>query len=454
MVYARAVWVENGKQMEGVLPLNWIDTETKVVQWPLKNVSVAHKRLLQPQEDWLSFEFVKVKVTSVSRQECEKYNYTSAQTEEEDTVCQKRMKKRRKFEDYVQGSDLSPEEDEPLPDKKKEDTVLLPVPPPKTTGQKKTMLLELPAPPELANTTVRQPESPAYSEISGCSRPTPHRSPTRSESSEAFSPESASSRRSRTPQHGVRNPSHSGSRKGRPSSSSSRRSRTPQRGVRNPSHSGSRKGRPSSSSSRRSRTPQRGVRNPSHSGSRKGRPSSSRSRRSRTSQRGVRNPSQSERGLFPMSQAKYQKSVLGKLVELLDEIKRVGRHYEPLNSAVHVARLETLEDFAEEEARLKDRNLWKQRVSQLSKVGGRNNKDCVHKVMDRLFTNSLMAAFNMKGRGRSEKKAFQDTVFYSVVKAAVMKWSKTATEVEIRAAMAETLKHAPGRAGGGGRNKV
>ncbi|CAM4466836.1 unnamed protein product [Leuciscus chuanchicus] len=147
-----------------------------------------------------------------------------------------------------------------------------------------------------------------------------------------------------------------------------------------------------------------------------GHPHLVRSRRSRTPQRGVRNPSQSERGLFPMSQAKYQKSVLGKLVELLDEIKRVGRHYEPLNSAVHVARLETLEDFAEEEARLKDRNLWKQRVSQLSKVGGRNNKDCVHKVMDRLFTNSLMAAFNMKGRGRSEKKAFQDTVFYSVVK--------------------------------------
>lgn len=27
-----------------------------------------------------------------------------------------------------------------------------------------------------------------------------------------------------------------------------------------------------------------------------------------------------------------------------------------------------------------------------------------------------MAAFNMKGRGRSEKKAFQDTVLYSVVK--------------------------------------
>ncbi|XP_048011285.1 uncharacterized protein LOC125244931 [Megalobrama amblycephala] len=302
------------------------------------------------------------------------------------------MKKRRKFEDYVQGSDLSPEEDESLPDKKKEDTVLLPVPPPK--GQN-AMLLELPAPPELANTTIRQPESPASSDISGCSCPTHHRSPTRSESLEAFSPESARSRLSRTPQRGVRKPSQSGSRKSRASSSRSRRSRTPQRGV--------------------------------------------------------QMPSQSERGLFPMSQAKYQKSVLGKLVELLDEIKRVGRHYEPLNSAVHVARLETFEDFAEEEARLKERNLWEQRVSQLSKVGGRNNKDCVHKVMDRLFTNSLMATFNMKGRGRSEKKAFQDTVLYSVVKAAVMKWSKTATEVEIRAAMAETLKHAPGRAGGGGR---
>ena len=73
MVYARAVWVENGQQMEGVLPLNWIDTETKVVRWPLKKVSVAHKRLLQPQEDWLSFEFVKVKVTSGDKKYFEGY---------------------------------------------------------------------------------------------------------------------------------------------------------------------------------------------------------------------------------------------------------------------------------------------------------------------------------------------------------------------------------------------
>ncbi|XP_077091526.1 uncharacterized protein LOC143742524 [Siphateles boraxobius] len=118
-----------------------------------------------------------------------------------------------------------------------------------------------------------------------------------------------------------------------------------------------------SSGSRGSRTPQRGVRKPSQSGSRKGRASSSRSRGSRTPQRGVRMTSQSHhRSLFPMSQAKYQKSVLGKLVELLDEIKRVGRHYEPLNSAVHVARLETLEEFAQEEARLKDCNLWEQKA--------------------------------------------------------------------------------------------
>ncbi|KAJ8001024.1 hypothetical protein DPEC_G00186510 [Dallia pectoralis] len=416
MVYARAVWVENGMQMEGVLPLNWIETETKVVRWPLKNVSVAHERLLPPQEDWLSFELVKVKVTSVSRQECEKYNYTSAQTEEEDTVSQKRMKKRRTLEDYVQGSDLSPEEDEFLPDKKK---------------------------------------------VSGCSRPTTHRSPTRAESSEAFSPESARSRRSRTPQRGFRKPSQSGSRKGRASSSRFRHSwqgrhtrggwgcfnthTFPGEKVAGGFSFRESTGRFTACYAPGSRTPQRGVRKPSQSRSRKGRASSSKSRRSRTPQRGVRKPSRSG------SRKEYRKSVLGKLVELLDEIKRVGRHYEPLNSAVHVARLETLEDFAEEEAHLKDRNLWEQRVSQLSKVGGRNNKDCVHKVMDRLFTNSLMAAFNMKGLGRSEKKAFQDTVHYSVVKAAVMKWSKTATEVEIRAAIAETLKHAPGRAGGGGR---
>ncbi|XP_073730775.1 uncharacterized protein [Misgurnus anguillicaudatus] len=197
---------------------------------------------------------------SLSRLECEKYNYTSAQTEEEDTVSQKRMKKRRTFEDYVQGSDLSPEEEESLPDKKREDTVLLPVPPPKLSHKgQNAMLIELPAPPELANTTIRQSESPACSDISVCSRPTPHPSPTRSKSSEAFSPESGRSRHYSTPQHGVQNPSQSGSRKSRASSSRSMGSCTPQRGARKPSHSGSREGRASSSRSRHSRTPQHGA---------------------------------------------------------------------------------------------------------------------------------------------------------------------------------------------------
>ncbi|KAJ7996474.1 hypothetical protein DPEC_G00237440 [Dallia pectoralis] len=127
-------------------------------------------------------------------------------------------------------------------------------------------MLELPAPPELANTTIRQPESPASSDISGCSRPTPHRSPTRSESSEAFSPESASKVK-----------------------------------------------------------------------------------------------------VFSHTSSWSSKAIT------VREQKRSGI----------LIQLETLEDFAEEEAHLKDRNLWEQRVSQLSKVGGRNNKDCVHKVMDR-----------------------------------------------------------------------
>lgn len=36
MVYARAVWVEHGKELEGTAPDNWIDVDNKTIRWPKK----------------------------------------------------------------------------------------------------------------------------------------------------------------------------------------------------------------------------------------------------------------------------------------------------------------------------------------------------------------------------------------------------------------------------------
>ncbi|KAG5263269.1 hypothetical protein AALO_G00262970 [Alosa alosa] len=90
------------------------------------------------------------------------------------------------------------------------------------------------------------------------------------------------------------------------------------------------------------------------------------------------------------------------------------------------------------------------KVLQISRIGGRNTKDCAHKVLDRLFINSLMAKFNLKGKGKKEKRPLEGTKVYRAIQEGLMKFDPTATEENIKANVSEHLKHAPQRRGGGG----
>ncbi|XP_058605511.1 uncharacterized protein LOC131523268 [Onychostoma macrolepis] len=92
-------------------------------------------------------------------------------------------------------------------------------------------------------------------------------------------------------------------------------------------------------------------------------------------------------------------------------------------------------------------------VQQLSRIGGSTIRDCVNKVMNRVMSNALMAKFNMRGGGQLEKKPFKATPLYNLIQDAVKRWNPNLTESEIDGAMAEHLKHGPGRAGGGGYKK-
>ncbi len=62
MVFARAVWIEDDKHFDGVIPKNWI--QENIVRWPKTHVQSAHKKKLDPMEDWLTFQLVKIKMTS------------------------------------------------------------------------------------------------------------------------------------------------------------------------------------------------------------------------------------------------------------------------------------------------------------------------------------------------------------------------------------------------------
>ncbi|XP_077065753.1 uncharacterized protein LOC143718616 [Siphateles boraxobius] len=151
---------------------------------------------------------------------------------------------------------------------------------------------------------------------------------------------------------------------------------------------------------------------------------------------------------FPLSEAKFQKIVVTKLVALTDEVKKLQRSLP--KSGIDISKIDTLEEFEREEASLLEKNKFETLVCQLARVRGKDVKDCTHKVMDRLFTNQLMTFFNMKGKGKKDKIGIEDKKLFSAIKAAVMKWDPAATEAQIKSAAADHLKHAPGRVGGGG----
>ncbi|RXN20962.1 serine arginine-rich splicing factor 4-like isoform X1 [Labeo rohita] len=67
-----------------------------------------------------------------------------------------------------------------------------------------------------------------------------------------------------------------------------------------------------------------------------------------------------------------------------------------------------------------------------------------------LFTNSLMAKFNLKGKGKRGKRPLEGTKVYRAIQEEIMKFDKAATEEFIKGSVSEPLKHAPQRTGGGG----
>lgn len=64
IMYARAVWLEHGKEVEGTAPDNWIDAEKKIIRWPKKGEKAAFLNRHSPQDEWMTFTLVKRKMTS------------------------------------------------------------------------------------------------------------------------------------------------------------------------------------------------------------------------------------------------------------------------------------------------------------------------------------------------------------------------------------------------------
>ncbi|MEQ2246106.1 hypothetical protein ILYODFUR_034784 [Ilyodon furcidens] len=76
----------------------------------------------------------------------------------------------------------------------------------------------------------------------------------------------------------------------------------------------------------------------------------------------------------------------------------------------------------------------------------------ISNVDTQLFTNALMAKFNMKGK--QGKRSLKKSKFYRAIKDGIMNGDEAATEDIIRIHDAEHLKHAAQRSGGGGHKAI
>ncbi|XP_014827687.1 PREDICTED: uncharacterized protein LOC106906780 isoform X2 [Poecilia mexicana] len=182
-------------------------------------------------------------------------------------------------------------------------------------------------------------------------------------------------------------------------------------------------------------------------------PSRSRSRhrdevsRSRSRHSAEASRSENRGWTFPLPQDVFQRE----LFNILFDIRNRLTSEQPIPAVVHIDKMETMEDFVREEERLSDPKVFETFVLHVSRIGGKNTKDFVNKVLDRLFTNALMAKFNMKGKGKRGKKPLENTMVYKAIKDGIMTGDWAATEDFVRLYAAEHLKHAPHRSGGRGR---
>ncbi|RXN19198.1 serine threonine- kinase PRP4 -like protein [Labeo rohita] len=66
MLFVRAVWNENGKEMEGTIPDAWVNVAKKTLRWPKTRAKYCFDNHVAPKEDWETFPLLKVKFTSGS----------------------------------------------------------------------------------------------------------------------------------------------------------------------------------------------------------------------------------------------------------------------------------------------------------------------------------------------------------------------------------------------------
>ncbi|KAK6318782.1 hypothetical protein J4Q44_G00099930 [Coregonus suidteri] len=162
---------------------------------------------------------------------------------------------------------------------------------------------------------------------------------------------------------------------------------------------------------------------------------------------------------FPLPNDQFQEQVLGLLVDIRQSVWDLGGRVGVLEhwggsrgsgTDFHFDVCGSYEDMANLEKVLEPPEVAAQMKQFLSRIGGNTLRENVTRVMERLMTNELMSTFNMKGR-KGTKKSFLTHSLSKIIIDSIMITHPYATESAVMHLMANVLKYAPDRRGGGGR---
>ncbi|XP_077098080.1 uncharacterized protein LOC143749487 isoform X2 [Siphateles boraxobius] len=91
---------------------------------------------------------------------------------------------------------------------------------------------------------------------------------------------------------------------------------------------------------------------------------------------------QDKQDKFPMTDKRFQRKVLTQLIEIKEELRRIGKNVEP-DTVFHLSTLATEEEFQILERHLESENTRAAMVAKLCKIGGKNLKDSARRMLDR-----------------------------------------------------------------------
>ncbi|XP_078487399.1 uncharacterized protein LOC144745244 isoform X2 [Ciona intestinalis] len=131
--------------------------------------------------------------------------------------------------------------------------------------------------------------------------------------------------------------------------------------------------------------------------------------------------------------------------KIRENLKNIGGTVQP-SALINIKPAENAEQLKELEASMEIKEKKYSLIAQLKLTGGVNERDCLHAIFKKLFSNRLMSRMNLNGT--NERIAFINSNLYDIVLECVRESFPKFSDQEYKSHVGNFLKNAPSRKDG------